>query len=486
MILGASTILLVAAIFFTGWRMAKKDKSNYAIALIVIGALLLRMFVAADPYFHDWDEQYHAMVAKNLVAHPWKPTLYEYPFLDYNYKDWSNNHIWLHKQPMALWLMALSIKVFGAFIWAVRLPSVLLSSISVLLTYHISRSLFDRKIAFFAAFLHAIHGLSIELAGGRVATDHIDTSFTFFIELGILCGLEFAKKPNFLWAILLGLSTGKAVLTKWLPGLIIFPIGFLFCWQSRIPFAKIVFWGIFIFLVSAAVFLPWQFYIMSAFPKEAQYEYFYNNIHLTKGVEGHAHPFYYHFNKMRMIYGELIYLPMIWLLWQLAKQVKPLNFKFLVLIVWIFIPYLFFSFAATKMQAYTLFTAPAIFIVTALFYYYVQEQKVKFKYSYLATLVGILLWVLPIRYSIERIKPFAKANKEKKAFVQSVQSLDIGHLDKSKTVIFNATYPIQMMFFTGVSAYAYLPEKAKIDALKQDGIEVLVWENGKIITSPPK
>jgi 4-amino-4-deoxy-L-arabinose transferase len=382
---------------------------------------------------------------------------------------------------MALWLMAISIKLFGVSIWAVRLPSILLSSTAVLLTYQISKSLFDKKVAFFAAFLHAIHGLSIELAGGRVATDHIDSAFAFFIELGILWSLRIAKNPNSLWASLVGVSTGLAVLTKWLPGLIVLPIGFLLCLQHKIPFVKIVLWGMFIMLVSVAVFLPWQLYIMDAFPQEAQHEYFYNNIHLTEGVEGHAHPFYYHFDKMRMIYGELIYLPMLWLSWQLAKQVKPLNFKFLVLIVWIFIPYFFFSFAATKMQAYTLFTAPAIFMVTALFYYYLQAGKVQFKYPWLATLIGILLWVLPVRYGIERVKPFAKANEEKKVLVKAIQSLDVDDLDKKKTVVFNAPYPIQMMFFTGLSAYSYLPKKEKIDRLKQDGIKILVWDKGKVI-----
>ncbi len=37
---------------------------------------------------HDWDERYHALVAKNMIEQPFKPMLYKNPVLPYDYKDW--------------------------------------------------------------------------------------------------------------------------------------------------------------------------------------------------------------------------------------------------------------------------------------------------------------------------------------------------------------------------------------------------------------
>ena len=72
---------------------------------------------------HLWDEQFHALVAKNLMADPLTPTLYRRPAIDYDFADWTKNHIWLHKPPLALWAMAASMRAFGVDAVAMRLPS---------------------------------------------------------------------------------------------------------------------------------------------------------------------------------------------------------------------------------------------------------------------------------------------------------------------------------------------------------------------------
>jgi 4-amino-4-deoxy-L-arabinose transferase-like glycosyltransferase len=79
-----------------------------------------------DHFLILWDEQYHALVAKNMLKNPFKPTLYPVELLDYDYRNWSANYIWLHKQPLFLWQIALSLKIFGTTELAVRLPSILL------------------------------------------------------------------------------------------------------------------------------------------------------------------------------------------------------------------------------------------------------------------------------------------------------------------------------------------------------------------------
>jgi len=42
-----------------------------------MGALGVRIFAAMlDPFLNTWDEQFHALVAKNMMANPFKPMLY--------------------------------------------------------------------------------------------------------------------------------------------------------------------------------------------------------------------------------------------------------------------------------------------------------------------------------------------------------------------------------------------------------------------------
>lgn len=114
-------------------------KKKTALLLLIISAFLLRLLmVSLDPYLQDWDERFHALVAKNMMDYPFKPMLRVYPIMPYDYKAWCCNHIWVHKQPLFLWQMALSMKIFGVNEIAMRLPSAVLGTITVLFIYQIA------------------------------------------------------------------------------------------------------------------------------------------------------------------------------------------------------------------------------------------------------------------------------------------------------------------------------------------------------------
>lgn len=75
--------------------------------LLLFGAIGVRLFmITIDPFLHDWDERFHAIVAKNMITYPFKPMLFVNPVLPYDYRAWCCNHIWVHKQPLFLWQMA--------------------------------------------------------------------------------------------------------------------------------------------------------------------------------------------------------------------------------------------------------------------------------------------------------------------------------------------------------------------------------------------
>ena len=200
--------------------------------------------------------------------------------------------------------------------------------------------------------------------------------------------------------------------------------------------------------VAGAVFLPWQIYIFQVFPLEAAWD----TRHFFEGLEGHEQPWYFHLEKMGRIFGELIYLPLAWLTYKRARQLFHGKRADLSLLAWIWVPYIFFSIAQTKMQAYTLFCAPAFFILTALFFRYLNIYKRKLRLArYAAKLILALLLLLPIRYSIERAKPFS-VRERLPEWAENIKALSAQYEMEERTVVFGVERPIEFMFYTDATA----------------------------------
>lgn len=442
----------------------------------MVCGLALRIYTSSDFFLHTWDERYHALVAKNLINHPLTPTLYDNPILPYDYKNWVGNHIWVHKQPLPLWTMSASMWLFGVNEIALRLPSIILSTIGIWLSFFIGSYFFNKKIGYLTAFFFSINGLVIELTAGRVATDHIDIFFLFFIELAVVFSILFAQRKKSVFNILAGISLGAAILSKWLPALIVVPIWLLIVIDSEKFKPKEILFHVIILLTTCTfIFLPWQLHIFNEFPIEANWEASFNFKHITEVLEERTGPIYYFVDRIRINYGELIYLPFLWFLWKAFKN--PHNKKLLAISIWVLIPLLFFSIAKTKMQAYILFISPALFLMTADFFYMLIDYKKNHKQKWLYNLVLILLIALPIRYMIERVKPFQQNNRNPD------WAIDLRKLNDKKItkgVLFNYDKPIEAMFYTNLTAYQNIPDSNKITELVGDGYTVIINDDGKI------
>ena len=197
--------------------------------LILIGILMLclKIFLAnEDGFLHEWDERYHALVAKNMMQHPAKPMLRLDPVLAYDHRDWCCNHIWLHKPPLALWSIAASMKVFGLSVLALRLPGMLLSTLLILIAYSAGRTIGTSELGFLGGIFAGISYYHIELSLGAVRLDHVDNFLLFFTSLAMLSSLRLLSKPSPKWVWIAGLATGAAVLSKWLIGFA--PLGIYF------------------------------------------------------------------------------------------------------------------------------------------------------------------------------------------------------------------------------------------------------------------
>lgn len=463
--------------------MLRKSKSGLSLLLLIFAGLLLRIWISSDQYLHPHDEKFHALVAKNIIQHPLKPTLYENPIHKIEFKDWSCNNVWLHKQPLPLWTIALSISIFGNNEFAVRIPSILLSTLAIWLIYQLSLFFFpDGKkqlTAWIAAFLMAINGLILELTGGRIATDHYDVFFMFFVLAAVYFSTQHIKSKKPFLTLLIGLSIGLAILTKWLPAIIVVPVWLLLAIDSaKFTRREIMLNLLVIISIATTVFLPWQLYINSQFPAEAAYTMSHNMLHITDVLDNQTGPFWFFISRMGTNYGELIYIPLIFIVIRFLKNRK--DYKLLSLIIWIFVPLIFFSIAKTKMQAYILFTAPALFLITAYFASFLTEKAIDNKHKFINFALAVLLIALPFRYTVERLKPFSKdvRNPEWVARLKSVKS----DLESDKTLMFNCPFPIEAMFYCDCTAYSSLPKIVELEEYSAKGYNVLIWENEGVPT----
>ena len=137
----ALSVVVLSFFTFTAYRC---HRYGAALAAVVCIGAMLRLFAATDNYLHEWDERFHAVVAKNCIQSPLKPMLYRQPAVPYDYRNWLSNHIWLHKPPLSLWLMAASLRLFGTSEFALRLPSLILSCLGIPLMYYLGKLLWRR------------------------------------------------------------------------------------------------------------------------------------------------------------------------------------------------------------------------------------------------------------------------------------------------------------------------------------------------------
>lgn len=478
LLLGILVIILSTIGYYYSWRFQASGNFKFAVLLLMLCGLLLRIYTSMDFYLHEWDERYHALVAKNFILHPLTPTLYDNPIEIYNYKNWTANNIWLHKQPLPLWTMGFSMWLFGINEIALRIPSITLTTAGIWLTFSIASFFFSKKVGFLAAFLFSINGLIIELTGGRVATDHIDTFFLFFIELAIYFSIIFSQKKMMIYNMAAGISIGAAILSKWLPALIVLPVWlWLVIDSGHFNPKQIASQFVVLILSCILIFLPWQLYIEKIFPTETSWEASLNFKHLTEVIEEHSGPFYYYLDQIRINYGELIYLPLLWFTWQ---TIRTPSMKRMAILTWFWIPLIIFSFAKTKMQAYILFTCPALFMITADFWFVLVSYRTNHRLKWLFNLILFLLIALPIRYMIERVKPFNVSDRNPQ-WVKDLRKLSA--LEIKNGVLFNYENPIEAMFYTNLTVYPNIPDKAVVEGLISQGYYVLVNDNGKIPTA---
>lgn len=474
-------------------------KRSVSLFLLFSAALVFGFAVATlDPYLFIWDEQFHALVAKNLSHDMLNPKLYANPVLPFDIRDWTMNHIWVHKQPLFLWQIALSIKCFGSTTLAVRLPSIIMHAILPLLIYRMGKLSLNERIGFLAALLFAVAHYPLELMAGRYSTDHNDFTFLFYVTASFWAFLEYQREKKWYWLIAAGVFSGGAVLTKWLLGLLIYPSWFFahvignrnrFEWKSYLPMALM-------FLVSCLIFLPWQFYIFSAFPEEAAHEFSMISRHLHEVVEGHGHPRFYFFEEgLRNIYGKWFLVRYALLIGIILMMIRLKdNFYRVLFATPIILVFGLYTYAETKMPSFpvVIFGFGCLSLATLLYGAY-SILKCWLTNTILRKLIAVpvLVYFLFVFFDIQRVEInhslkdefIAHDRKQELAEFQAIKELD-RNLNQ-KHLVFNAALTtgghVPVMFYTKHTAYPQLPSELELNYCKRHStLPIAVINRGEI------
>jgi 4-amino-4-deoxy-L-arabinose transferase len=462
-----------------------RGKQGYSLLFLFLAGLILRLVMATlDPFLWSWDEQYHALVAKNMLVNPFKPMLISNPLLDYDFRNWQENHIWLHKQPLFLWQIALFFKLYGVSEFVLRLPTVIMMSLMILLIYRIGKLTTTRAIGWYGAFIYTFSFYFVQFVSGFKFTDHNDSAFIFYVTLSIWSWVEYMHSNKRHWLLWIGLFAGMAILNKWLTGLLVYSgwsLAILFYNSRNRWFREFKNMGISL-AVTLLVALPWQIFILVAYPNESRYEFFYNGQHFFKPLEGHGETWYYHVSLLAEQYGGvavyLLILPGFYLLFKSMRN-KAHKAGLMTIVI---VTYLFFTLAATKTPMFCTIVSPVLFLALGAM---LDKGMSKLRELYPARISSwiITLFLGLLAYGILDINQIDEWHSNKLSYwknkhIDAIIDKQVARKLPSKDwVIFNCggNNAVMLMFYSGATAYGYYPNQAQYHMLKSKGIQMATF-----------
>lgn len=459
----------------------RTDTFPYSLLLccLIILGFAARLYMAhVDPFLHLWDERFHALVARNMIDAPFKPMLRANPVFPPDPFSWTQGSLWLHKQPLFMWQMALSMKLFGTTVYSVRYPSVLMGTLMIPMVYTIVSTVTkDKLIAIIAAGLFCFSNFHLELVGGIRSMDHNDLCLEFYVLASVWAWIKYEEKKKWYWLLLMGICAGGAILTKWLIGLFVYlvwGIKILLQLKKRLGIREVVRFSFSLF-VCCLVFLPWQFFILKYYPAEAAFEYEFNRRHITEALEGHDGSIFYYLSRFPQLFGEGIFLlifPGLYLWYKSKEKETTLSVSLLSATLFVF---LFFSvIVKSKVISHLYFVAPFAMMLMAYSIVYVIRKWLRKEF-----LAIILSGILILNAKPEKIvMDQSTKNQERNANISNAQAYakQRSLLPEGAVVTNVPDCPSFMFFNKGTDAYESLSED-QLKILEERKITLFAFDN---------
>lgn len=255
----------------------------------------IRTINLGHPSLAEWDESYHALVAKNVLKHPLKPTLIDNPVLPFGAipqsPAWAGSHVWFHKGTLPAWLGAAGMAVAPGTI-GYRGMSLALMTGSLLLLFLIGRRLFSSRAGAIAALLFAVNPYFTGLVRGVSLSDMVDSTLLFFVLAGFLAMIAAVESGRRLQAALAGAATGLAFLSKYYLALLVPAAAVVLVLVNPVARRVLLRPEPVSFFVGGllAVVGPWVAYFYARFPVDFATDVLYYVEHLGRDVENWSAP----------------------------------------------------------------------------------------------------------------------------------------------------------------------------------------------------
>ena len=278
-------------------------------------------------------------------------------------------YLWIGKPPLFIWLLSVAYQLFGVNNFASRIWSPIFGTLSLIMTFYLGKKLYNPPVGFISAIVLGLFSSFYVFA--RLAM--IDIPFIFFMLSSMYFVLLAEKEEPNKYAALGGLFFGLAFLTKQITAILIPLIVFFYfliagkgIWfLFKKQFAN--FWKTAILIVS-----PWLIYMILRFGPEFWENYFIYSgfIRATSPIEGHIGSYLYYFESL--VRTENLFLVILLAVsfgFCVYNSVIKRSKEDSLILVWMFIVFLVFTLAKTKLEWYILPAFPAFAIAISSFLY---------------------------------------------------------------------------------------------------------------------
>ncbi len=366
--------------------MNQRDIFSITFALFLLSIILL-LFNIQKGEIQPWDEGLYAYRAREIL----------------------NTNQWWDQTPLALgmlysstypplvpWAMALNMKIFGANLFAIRLFSVLTSSLIIVLFFYTFSHFFNYQIVFLLGvnLLLSSHYFYYSRQG---MADIPLLFFVLFVVVLVYYFVNETKKINkYFFGVGIVVFFASALMTKIVVSLIpLITIPFIYIYYGK----KKLYQVSLLFLIGVLVALPWHIFMFS--------KYGWNFLsaflppHLFTIVESnskHLGPLFY-INQL-IISNPLLILVFFYIFLRikingLRKSFFTFNFLSDTFYLWFLGGLLVYSVAPTKLNHYTLYLLiPALYLILEFIVIYFPKLSLKGKLLTFVLLLVSLMWSL--------------------------------------------------------------------------------------------
>jgi outer membrane protein assembly factor BamB len=283
--------------------------------------------------------------------------------------------VWIGKPPLFMWLISLAYQFLGVNNFTSRFWSSIFGALSLVLVFYFGKRLYNRQVGFLSAVVLGTFTTFYEFAR-RAMTD---IPFLFFVMASIyFFVLSEKEEKTSRYIIVSGLFFGLALMTKQVQALLIplIIISYIIFTKRSMrflftkPFARFV-------EVAILIFVPWLIYMTLSYgPQFWQWFFIYCEFTRTMSpIEGHVGGYLFYFNYLATNENLLwvVLLPFAATFSIFNSAVKRIKEDTLILI-WIAIVLIVFTFAQTKIYWYILPAFPAFAIAISNFLYQLSKK----------------------------------------------------------------------------------------------------------------